>query len=70
MAENQDIIQNIKLNYQTNADATGKQVNELSSSVEQVTEAQKENTNETLKNNEATKSMRTQVKEATMEMYK
>lgn len=70
MAENQDIIQNIKLNYQTNADATGKQVNELSSSVEQVTEAQKENTSETLKNNEATKSMRTQVKEATMEMYK
>lgn len=70
MAENKDIIQNIKLNYQTNADATGKQVNELSSSVEQVTEAQKENTSETLKNNEATKSMRTQVKEATMEMYK
>ena len=70
MAENQDITQNIKLNYQTNADATGKQVNELTSSVEQVTEAQKENTNETLKNNEATKSMRAQVKEATMEMYK
>lgn len=70
MAENQDINQNIKLNYQTNADKAQSSVDNLNVSVENLNQSQKENTKEIKKNEEGLKSFKTQLREANQELLR
>lgn len=70
MAQEEDIKQNIILDYKTNAGETAKEIGVLSDTTEQVTTAKQKDTKATKDNDVAYKSMRTQVKEATQEMYK
>jgi hypothetical protein len=70
MAENQDINQNIKLNYQTNADKAQSSVDNLNISVENLNQSQKENTKEIKKNEEGLKSFKTQLREANQELLR
>lgn len=70
MAQEEDIKQNIILDYQTNANETAKEIGVLSDSTEKVTTAKQKDTKATKDNDNAYKSMRTQVKEATQEMYR
>lgn len=70
MEQGEDIKQNIILDYKTNAGETAKEIGVLSDTTEQVTNAKQKDTKATKENDTAYKSMRTQVKEATQEMYK
>jgi hypothetical protein len=70
MAQEEDIKQNIILDYKTNAGETAKEIGVLSDTTEQVTTAKQKDTKATKENDVAYKSMRTQVKEATQEMYR
>lgn len=65
MAQEEDIKQNIILDYKTNAGETAKEIGVLSDTTEQVTTAKQKDTKATKDNDVAYKSMRTQVKEAT-----
>jgi hypothetical protein len=72
MAEerNDNIQQNIILNYKTNANSVSGDVNKLGNSVEKVTDSQQENTKETKANENAYKSFKTQIREAQQELLK
>lgn len=70
MAEFEDIEQNIKLNYETNALDSAKKVEALDDAQESLTRSTKENTKETKKEEEAYKSMKTQIREATQDLLK
>jgi len=70
MAEFDDINQNINLKYTTNADDTAKEVVKLDDAQESVTRSTQVNTKATKENDAVYKSMKTQVREATQEMYK
>jgi len=70
MAEFDDINQNINLRYTTNADDTAKEVVKLDDAQESVTRSTQANTKATKENDAVYKSMKTQVREATQEMYK
>lgn len=70
MAEENNIQQNISIKVTTNADSVASDVNQLSSAIENTTEAQKQNTTETKKQDEAYKSFKTQIREAQQELLK
>jgi len=70
MADFEDINQNINLKYTTNADDTAKEVVKLDDAQESVTRSTQANTKAAKENDTVYKSMKTQVREATQEMYK
>ncbi len=70
MADERDIEQNIIYNFKTNALETAKAVDVLTNSTDEVNESKKQTVNESKKEEQAYKSMRSQVREATQEMYK
>lgn len=70
MAGEKDIVQNIKLNYDTNAKEIGKEVDGLTNAIDGSTEAQDKNAKELQKDEQAYKSFKTQIREATQELLK
>lgn len=70
MADEKDIQQNIILNYKTNALNAAKEVDSLNSAYENVNDEKVRGTNETKKEEQAYKSMKTQIREATQDMLK
>jgi hypothetical protein len=70
MAEERDIEQNIILNYQTNAQKAAKDVDNLNSSYEAVNAEKKQGIEVNKKEEQAYKSMKAQIKEATIEYQK
>lgn len=70
MAEERDIEQNIILNYQTNAQKAAKDVDNLNSSYEAVNAEKKQGIEVNKKEEQAYKSMKTQIREATQDLLK
>ncbi len=70
MAEERDIEQNIILNYQTNAQKAAKDVDSLNSSYEAVNAEKKQGIEVNKKEEQAYKSMKTQIREATQDLLK
>jgi hypothetical protein len=70
MAQEEDIKQNIILDYKTNALDAAKQVGVLSDSTDAVVDAKQRNTKETKNEEQALKSMKTQVREAVADLNK
>jgi len=70
MAEERDIEQNIILNYQTNAQKAAKDVDNLNSSYEAVNAEKKQGIEVNKKEEQAYKSMKMQIREATQDLLK
>jgi hypothetical protein len=70
MAEERDIEQNIILNYQTNAQKAAKDVDNLNASYEAVNAEKKQGIEVNKKEEQAYKSMKTQIREATQDLLK
>lgn len=68
--EENNIEQKISLTYDTNAETTAKEVGQLTSAIDNTTQAQNENTAATDKNSQNLKSFKTQVREANQELLK
>ena len=68
--ENNNIEQKISLTYDTNAETTAGEVQQLNTAIDNTTQSQNENTVAIQKNEQAQKSFKTQLREANQELLK
>lgn len=68
--ENNNIEQKISLTYDTNAETTAGEVQQLNTAIDNTTQSQNENTVATQKNEQSIKTFKTQLREANQELLK